>query len=60
VPRATDGWLRAQFQTSSLETAHDDLLRLGARVEVLAPPELRGRLAATVRAMTVVYGASNR
>ena len=60
VPRATDGWLRAHFQTSSLETAHDDLLRLGARVEVLAPPELRGRLAATVRAMTVVYGASNR
>ena len=60
VPRATDGWVRAHFQTSSLETAHDDLLRLGARVEVLAPPELRVRLAATVRAMTVVYGASNR
>ncbi len=60
VPTATDGWVRAQFQTSSLETVHDDLLRLGARVEVLGPPELRVRLAATVRAMSVVYGASNR
>jgi predicted DNA-binding transcriptional regulator YafY len=49
--------VRAFFRTGSIATAHDDLLRLGPRVEVLAPPELRERLAATVRAMSVVYRA---
>jgi predicted DNA-binding transcriptional regulator YafY len=49
--------VRAVFLTSSIATAHDDLLRLGARVEVLAPPELRERFAATARAMSAVYGA---
>ncbi len=57
---AGGGWVRARFRTSTLETAHDDLLRLGARVEVMDPPELRERLAATVRAMISVYRTADR
>ena len=57
---ATDRWVRARFRSSSIATAHDDLLRLGARVEVLAPLELRERLAATVRLMSTVYHAGKR
>lgn len=43
-----------------LEYAHDDLLRLGADIEVLAPAELRERLAATSRAMAVRYSHHER
>ncbi|MBP2477258.1 putative DNA-binding transcriptional regulator YafY [Crossiella equi] len=35
--------------------AHDDLLKLGAEVEVLAPAELRARLADSVRALAAAY-----
>ncbi len=45
---------------SSTDTAHDDLLRLGPRVEVVEPPELRERLAATIREMVAVYGVADR
>lgn len=50
-----DGWLDLTFPTDSLATAHDDLLRLGARVEVLAPRALREDLAQTVRRMGTLY-----
>ncbi len=51
------GWTRLSFPVESLETAHDDLLRLGGRVEVLAPPELRDRLRATIAEMADRYRA---
>jgi predicted DNA-binding transcriptional regulator YafY len=54
-----DGWVKVTVPTESFDYAHDDLLRLGAAVEVLAPPELRDRLAATARAMAERYGAKS-
>ena len=50
--------VRAVFRTSSIATAHDDVLRLGARLEVLAPPELRELIAASAGAMSAVYGVT--
>ncbi|SEN67188.1 Predicted DNA-binding transcriptional regulator YafY, contains an HTH and WYL domains [Actinacidiphila rubida] len=51
-----DGWTRAVLPIESLEQAHGHFLAMGADVEVLEPPELRERLAATARALTAVYG----
>ncbi|MEV8314426.1 YafY family protein [Streptomyces sp. NPDC059900] len=42
-----DGWVRAVLPIESVDHAHDEFLRLGADIEVLQPPELRARLAAT-------------
>ncbi|WP_327291656.1 helix-turn-helix transcriptional regulator [Streptomyces sp. NBC_01198] len=50
-----DGWTRATLPTESLEQAHAFFLSLGAGAEVLAPRELRDRLAATVRALAAAY-----
>jgi predicted DNA-binding transcriptional regulator YafY len=51
-----DGWTRAVLPIESLERAHASFLALGADAEVLAPPELRERVAATVHALAGVYG----
>ncbi|MGW0119403.1 helix-turn-helix transcriptional regulator [Streptomyces sp. NPDC003327] len=51
-----DGWTRATLPVESTEHAHDTLLALGADVEVLAPVELRNRIAATVRTLAARYG----
>lgn len=53
-----DGWVTIRYRASSIDTAHDDLLRLGARAEVLGPPELRRRMADTVRAMAAAYASA--
>lgn len=50
-----DGWTRATLPTESLDHAHAFFLSLGAEAEVLAPPELRDRLAATARALAAAY-----
>ncbi|MER6139505.1 YafY family protein [Streptomyces sparsogenes] len=50
------GWRRALIPIESLTHAEGDLLRLGAQVEVVSPPELRERLAATAVAMAALYG----
>ncbi|MEW2403094.1 YafY family protein [Streptomyces sp. NPDC046862] len=42
-----DGWTRATVPIESVDHAHDEFLRLGTDVEVLAPPELRARIART-------------
>jgi predicted DNA-binding transcriptional regulator YafY len=57
VERDEHGWarLRLRFERSDDETARH-LLRLGAGVEVLAPPEVRQRLAATATALAALYG----
>jgi len=54
-PADAEGWLELTFSTDSLGGAHDDLLRLGDRVEVLAPRELRQELAATTKRMAAAY-----
>ncbi|WP_028801812.1 helix-turn-helix transcriptional regulator [Streptomyces sp. 142MFCol3.1] len=51
-----DGWTRVTVPIESVDQAHDDFLRLGAAVEVLEPPELRERIAATVRELARRYG----
>jgi len=50
-----DGWIEVIVPTESLDYAHDDLLRLGPDIEVLAPLELRERLATTARALAARY-----
>ncbi|WP_086789167.1 WYL domain-containing protein [Crossiella equi] len=49
------GWVRAEIPVEQVAVAHDDLLKLGAEVEVLAPAELRARLADSVRALAAAY-----
>jgi predicted DNA-binding transcriptional regulator YafY len=46
-----DGWCTTRFPAESVEVAHSELLRLGADLEVLAPVELRERLAASGAAL---------
>ncbi|MET9408541.1 YafY family protein [Streptomyces sp. NPDC002935] len=43
-----DGWTCATVPVESVDQAHDDFLRLGTAIEVLEPPELRARIAATI------------
>ncbi|MFI8962216.1 helix-turn-helix transcriptional regulator [Streptomyces sp. NPDC053493] len=50
-----DGWILATLPVEGPEHAHDSLLALGAEVEVLAPEDLRERIAATVRALAARY-----
>jgi predicted DNA-binding transcriptional regulator YafY len=42
-----DGWSVVRVRSESLEVAFEEMLRLGAEVEVLKPPRLRRRLADT-------------
>lgn len=51
TPSPVDGWSDVRIQAESVEVAHDELLRLGAAVEVLRPTELRAALAATGAAL---------
>jgi predicted DNA-binding transcriptional regulator YafY len=55
-----DGWITAVVPIESLIHAHQDFLRLGADVEVLAPAELRERLAETARSLAAIYGGVSR
>ena len=50
-----DGWTRATVPVESVERAHDDFLRMGTAIEVLEPPELRARIAATVAELARRY-----
>jgi predicted DNA-binding transcriptional regulator YafY len=54
-PPDVDDWLTATIPIESHEHAIGDLLKLGAEVEVLAPAELRERMARTVRALAERY-----
>ncbi|MGI5358372.1 helix-turn-helix transcriptional regulator [Streptomyces sp. CA-252508] len=55
-----DGWTRARVPVESMDRAHDQFLALGADAEVLGPPELRARLAATARALADRYAGAGR
>lgn len=50
-----EGWIRAVLPIESVDHAHDEFLRMGADIEVLAPPELRARLAATAKKLHARY-----
>lgn len=49
------GWVTSVVAIESLTHAHDEFLRLGADIEVVSPPDLRARLAATARALGALY-----
>jgi predicted DNA-binding transcriptional regulator YafY len=48
-------WARCAVAFENLEAAYDDLLQLGAEVEVIDPRSLRARLATTAAAMVSLY-----
>ncbi len=52
----SDGWTLMSVPIESVEHAHGEFLRLGADIEVLAPPELRDRIARTVAQLAERYG----
>ena len=56
LPADPAAWLDLTLLTEGLDVAHEDLLRVGAQVEVVEPVELRDRLARTAAAMLAVYG----
>ncbi|GAA2801128.1 helix-turn-helix transcriptional regulator [Crossiella cryophila] len=49
------GWVVADMPIEQVAVAHDDLLKLGAEVEVLAPQELRTLLTESVRTLAAAY-----
>ncbi|MGE0045549.1 MAG: helix-turn-helix transcriptional regulator [Hyphomonadaceae bacterium] len=52
-----EGWIRAEIPIESVDFAARQLLRLGAEVEVLEPPELRTRIAAEAMRTADLYAA---
>jgi predicted DNA-binding transcriptional regulator YafY len=52
-----DGWAHLAIPMESLDHTAPALLRCGAEVEVLSPPELRARMAQHARALAALYGA---
>lgn len=50
-----DGWVRAEVPIENVPHAHRLFLGFGADVEVLGPPQLRDRLAATVTTLARTY-----
>ncbi|GAB1333329.1 helix-turn-helix transcriptional regulator [Streptomyces sennicomposti] len=55
VTPAGDGWTEARVPIESIDHAHREFLRLGADVEILAPAELRNRIAETARTLATRY-----
>ncbi|PWI14282.1 transcriptional regulator [Streptomyces sp. Act143] len=54
-PEQGDGWRQARVPVESVDRALSELLSMGTGVEVLEPPELRERLARTVRELAARY-----
>ncbi|MFC6887244.1 helix-turn-helix transcriptional regulator [Actinomadura yumaensis] len=50
-----DGWVATTLPVESPEVAMHELLRLGPEVEVLAPPELRARMADSAARTAALY-----
>lgn len=53
-----DGWIPVVIPCESLDYTHDDLLRMGDKIEVIEPVELRQRLEATARRMVERYSSA--
>jgi predicted DNA-binding transcriptional regulator YafY len=58
-PSDADGWLTLTIRLESLWYGESSMLRLGKDAEVIGPPELRERLAATSSEMAARYGRSS-
>ena len=50
-----NGWVTTRMPIESIRHGHVELLKLGADVEVVAPPELRERFAETARGLSATY-----
>ncbi|MFD0788255.1 helix-turn-helix transcriptional regulator, partial [Micromonospora azadirachtae] len=50
-----DGWLLTTVPIESVKHGHIELLKLGAEVEVLDPPELRERFTGTAQRLAALY-----
>ena len=55
TPADADGWISVTIPIESVERAASGLIALGADAEVVEPPELRERLAATVQQLVRLY-----
>lgn len=53
-----EGWVTVTIPVDHVEHAHHDLLRLGHTIEVLAPPEVRQRMAVAAAGMAELYAGS--
>lgn len=51
----SEGWVALTLPVESLDIAYGQLLGLGPEVEVLEPPELRARLAASAERLSLLY-----
>ncbi|MDI2130720.1 helix-turn-helix transcriptional regulator [Yinghuangia seranimata] len=54
-PDGPEGWIRATVPIESVDHAHGQFLMMGTSIEVLAPTELRDRVAETVRELADRY-----
>lgn len=54
-PPDQEGWIEAVLPTESVDHAYHELLRFGADAEVIAPPELRTRMAEAAHALARIY-----
>ena len=54
-PDPETGWIRTTLPIESVEYARSSLLRLGAEIEVLSPPELRELMTVSAEAMLALY-----
>jgi predicted DNA-binding transcriptional regulator YafY len=59
TPADETGWVRLPLPFEKLAYAQAELLALGPDVEVLGPPELRARMAATAVGLAALYAGSH-
>lgn len=59
-PCKPDGWVKAEIPVESIAYATRQLLRLGAEIEVLGPPELRTALAREAERVAAMYAAKRK
>ncbi|MEV6684345.1 YafY family protein [Streptomyces sp. NPDC051130] len=55
TPPEGRGWTETRVPIESIDHAHGEFLRLGSDIEVMAPAELRDRIAGTVRTLAARY-----
>ncbi|MFI9063816.1 helix-turn-helix transcriptional regulator [Streptomyces sp. NPDC053429] len=55
TPTEGRGWTETRVPIESIDHAHGEFFRLGSDIEVMAPAELRDRIAGTVRTLAARY-----
>lgn len=56
APADADGWIEVTIPIENIDHAADQIMRLGAEVEVLSTTELRAQMARTASALAMIYG----